>query len=335
MLNFDALKVDLVRLAEQAGSQMKFASGEWRGNCPIHRGDNKSAFVIYDDDGKQKWKCWSNDCGSGDALDLVMKLNNCDLKTAYRMLGGEANPDPVAVRQAATERAERAERQLQATIEKAQVALKDLREACAWESYHQQLEECEEAQGLWAQRGIPEVWQELWHLGYCKNFRATTSEGTLITPTLTIPIFGPAWELQNIRHRLLNPINPKDKYRPDRPGLPARPFMCDPDMGMNANNVLVVEGEIKSMVTYITLDSLKWQVLGIPGKSWFSHIVDQLKGKRVIICFDPDAEAEAAEAANATGGKVVRLQVKIDDIINAGGLDQAGLRNLIKGATKP
>jgi hypothetical protein len=27
--------------------------------------------------------------------------------------------------------------------------------------------------------------------------------------------------------------------------------------------------------------------------------------------------------------------VKIDDVINAGGLDQAGLRNLIKGATKP
>jgi hypothetical protein len=262
-----------------------------------------------------------------------MAWHGVDLKAAIQYLMGDKKPDPATMHRIATERAERAEQRLKQTILAAQSAMKELQEARQWERYHQALEDSDYARELWERRGIPQVWQDLWRLGYCENFRVSTGEGSLVTPTLAMPIFGPGWELLNIRHRLLNPLKPSDKYRPDKPGLKSQVFMTDPDLGMNAENFLIVEGEIKSMVTYITLDSTKWQVLGVPGKTWFHKISDQLRGKRVVICFDPDADIEAAKAAKETGGKIIRLPVKIDDIINDGGLDKNGLRNLIKGAT--
>lgn len=334
-LDYIIEKNDLIAMAERAGTSMKKGPTDWRGCCPLHKGKDPDAFAIYVEDGKQKWKCFSGDCGCGDVLDFYAAWHGITLQRAIQELKGDSKPDPQAILRAATERAERAEKQLQATIALAQKALTDLREARAWEKYHAELEASDDARLMWANRGIPDVWQDLWRLGYCDRFTVNTRDGQLITPTLAMPIFGPGWELLNIRHRLLNPINPKDKYRPDRAGLPAAPFMADPDLGTEAENYLIVEGEIKGMVVYITLDSTHWQVLGIPGKSWFPHIAPKLKGKRVVICFDPDAETEAAQAAKDTGGKVIKLQDKIDDLINAGILGRDDLRGLIKGAQKP
>jgi hypothetical protein len=334
-LDYILAKYDLVDMATRAGTTMKHNQTDWRGPCPLHHGHDPNSFAIYSEDGKQKWKCFSSTCGCGDVIDFYAAWHGVDLKTAITEMRGDSKPDPLAITKAATERAERAEHQLQETIAQAQKALNDLKEARSWEKYHAMLDTNEEARNLWASRGVPQVWQDLWRLGYCDSFHVNTSAGSLVTSTLAMPIFGKDWELLNIRHRLLNPLNPKDKYRPDRPGLPAQPFMTDPDKGMDADNFLIVEGEIKSMVTYITLDSSKWQVLGVPGKSWFHKITGQLKGKRVVICFDPDADKEAEQAARDTNGKLIRLQVKIDDIINAGELDRDGLRNLIKEAVKP
>jgi hypothetical protein len=334
-IDFILSKYDLIEMTERAGASMKKNMTDWRGCCPLHNSQDPTSFAIYNEDGKQKWKCFSGDCGTGDVIDFYAALHGITLKAAINELKGDTRPDPAAIVKAAAERAERAEKQLQATIAQAQKALTDLKEARAWEKYHAMLDENEDARDLWASRGIPIIWQDLWKLGYCDCFKVSTREGLLITPSLSIPIFGKSWELLNIRHRLLNPTNPKDKYRPDKPGLPAQPFMTDPDMGMDAKNILVVEGEIKSMVTYITLDSTQWQVLGVPGKTWFHKIASQLKGKRVVICFDPDADVEAEQAARDCEGKMIRLQVKIDDIINEGGLDREGLRSLIKGAAKP
>ena len=326
---------DLVAMANQAGTQMVKRYSDWRGTCPIHIGTDKNEFAIYEENGKQYYKCFSGGCGSGDVIDFYMAWRKVDLKTTINYFMGDKKPDPATMTNVAVERAERAEKKLKETIAAAQAALKDLQEARAWEGYHKQLEENEEARALWEKRGVPIVWQDIWMLGYCNAFRVSTSQGSLITSTLTMPIFGPDWELLNIRHRLLNPLNPKDKYRPERAGLASQAFMTDPDLGMKAENILIVEGEIKSMVTYITLDSPQWQVLGIPGKTWFQKIAEQLKGKRIVICFNPDAEKEASQAANETNGKMIRLPIKIDDLINDGNLEKMGLRNLIKGATRP
>lgn len=333
-INAILAKSDLLQIAERAGARFHHAGSEYRSKCPLHNGNNPTGFAIYTKDGKQQWTCFSGDCGAGDAIDFVMKHNHCDFVRACEILGGESKPDPESVRQAAVERAERAARDLEQHIRQSQAALDDLRRAQAWVAYHDALEESESARQLWRERGVPDDWQNYWQLGYSSGFQVATKDGRWITPTLTIPIFGLGWEVLTIRHRLLNPPTPNDKYRPERPGLSAHPFLGDPDRGLDHNRILVVEGEIKGMVSYLTLDDPNIQVIGIPGKSWFPHIADQLKGHDVTICFDPDADREALLAAKSIGGKVIRIAIKVDDAINTGAINQKSLIALISGARK-
>lgn len=68
--------IDLVKFAEdQAGAELTRSGRSWRGACPIHGGDNESAFAIYEKDaGEQRWKCFSGDCGGGDLIDLAREV---------------------------------------------------------------------------------------------------------------------------------------------------------------------------------------------------------------------------------------------------------------------
>ncbi len=326
---------DLVSLVEKAGGMPKKVCSEWRCACPLHGGHNPTGFAIYTEAGKQFWKCFSrSECGGGDAIDFVMKWQNLQFLAAVDYLGGSRQIDRAEMARLAAERAERAAKELEAQIIKAQATLAELRQAQTWIKYHEQLDQHPEQRALWNARGIPDVWQDLWYLGYAPNFSVSTASGLWKTPTLSIPIFqeGNSAEPISLRHRLLNPPTPGDKYRPDRAGLKAVPFIADPEH--KPDNVLVVEGEIKAMVSYITLDSTKWQVMGIPGKKIFHDLIPQLRGRQVIICLDPDALAEAEEMAQTVSGRVVELTVKIDDAINAGQLDRDTLRQLIRTSRK-
>jgi hypothetical protein len=337
MFNLDEVirNTSLVALVEQAGVTLHRAGHEWRGNCPLHGGDNPNAFVIYDSAGKERWHCFTrSECGTGDAVDFVMKLNRCDFPTACRILGGEETADPTVITAAAIEREQRAADALREAQQIHDQALSDLRASLAWERYHDYLTGHAEARKLWRERGIPDDFQNYWQLGYREMYTLTTPAGRWKTPTITMPIFGPGWELVNIRHRLLNPYNPKDKYRPELSGLGTSPFMTDPDAGFDAENILVVEGEIKSMVTYITLDTEKYQVIGIPGKTSFKKIIESLTGKNVVICFDPDANKEAEDAARLVGGRMFSMPIKIDDAILAGALNKKMMIRMFSSARR-
>lgn len=330
-MNIEAVKqsVDLVSLVEKAGSQLKQHGNEWRGSCPLHGGNNPTSFVVYDD---RHWTCFSGDCGNGDVLDFVMKWKGITLSEAYRFLGGQDKVDPLEVARLAEERVKRATAEMEAKMVEYQALLDDLKQTQKWLQYVAQLENTPRAQQLWKMRGLPESFQSYWQLGYCPDFTVNSDNGKWHTDTLTIPVFDKGWAPLNIRHRLINPYNPKDKYRPDRPGLKAQPFLCDPDLGFDCERVLVVEGEIKSMVTYITLDSTKWQVIGIPGKN--TKIGEKLLYKDVFICLDPDAREEARDLARITRGRILDLPDKIDDMIIGGEIDKLSLQNLIRSSRK-
>ena len=191
----------------------------------------------------------------------------------------------------------------------------------------------DKARELWRNRGVPDVFQDIWQLGYCNDFIYRTKQGNATSASLVIPIYQIGKDDPiNIRHRLLYPLNPGDKYRPERPGLKSAPFIADKDN--DHERVLIVEGEIKAMVTYIELDDTGLQMYGIPGKNSFSSMVNNLEGKDVYILFDPDAGDEAIKAAQAVRGKVINLQIKIDDAINAGYLDAAAIRRMMKNARR-
>ena len=333
-MNIDAIiqKTDLIELAERDGAQFtKHATG-WHSACPLHHGDNKTAFSVWFEDGKQKWHCFTRDCGGGDVLDYVMVRDRVDLKRACEILGGNDPMTQDEILKAAEERRIRAEAHEEKKRAEYKQALAELWAAKAWERYYQNLDTSLFARKIWQDKGIPDDWQDLWKLGYCPEFTYYSNDTKYKSPSLTIPIFTEDYTPANIRHRILHPHDPKDKYRPDRPGLKALPFLADIEHGANECN-LIVEGEIKAMVSYIWLDSVKWQVYGIPGKSNYREICEKLKGRRVWVLFDPDAVEQAQDAARIIGGaRIVDISEKIDDALNRGYLDTNEFRRLLRMA---
>ena len=309
-------------------------SDEWRGACPIHKSENKNGFALYQDKGKWYWRCYSGECGGGDVIDYIQKMNNCDFSTACRILGGETVNNREEIARAAEDRANKAILQMEQDFAKYKLVLDELKQTQAWLKYYNNLQSDLNIRTLWSKRGIPDVFQDIWQLGYCPSFTVSTQSGKWNTPTLTIPIFGEGNEPLTIRHRLLNPPTPNDKYRPEKPGLHSHPFIADPENGYKIDNVLVVEGEIKSMVTYLTIDDPNLQVIGIPGKNNFRNIESKLVGHNVIILFDPDATIQAFEAARKVAGRVVNLPMKVDDAINDGILNKHSLKRLLADARK-
>lgn len=328
-----ALSADLIRLCEQAGAQFHKVQGSYRSHCPLHGGDGKNNFSIYQDAGKLKWKCHSANCGQGDVIDFVMVWKNLDLKGAIQYLTGDEAITPEEAVQFSSERAERAQQWKEQKEQEYKDALHELWRARAWEMYYHNLLVNNQARRLWNDRGVPDVFQDIWQLGYTDKFSYYTDAGRWISPSLVIPIFAVGQdEPINIRHRILNPANPTDKYRPERAGLRSAPFIADPQN--EHERVLVVEGEIKAMVSYIALDDSMLQVYGVPGKNNFSALMDTLKDREVYILFDPDAGEQAVQAARDVKGKVINLKIKVDDAINAGYLIGNDLRRLMMSARR-
>jgi hypothetical protein len=323
---------DLIQIAERDGAVFKKHATGWSSACPIHHGDNKTAFSVWIEDGKQKWHCFTKDCGGGDVIDYVIARDHVDLKRACEILGGGAPMTATEIIKAAEERRIRAEAHEAKKRSEYSQALAELWAAKSWERYYQNLDTNLQARKIWRYKGIPDDWQNYWKLGYCPEFSYYTDDVKYTSPSLTIPIFTENYTPGNIRHRILNPHDPNDKYRPDKPGLKALPFIADVN-GKDHECNLIVEGEIKAMVSYIWLDSDKWQIYGIPGKRNYRELCEKLKGRRAWILFDPDAQEQAQDAAKIIGrARIVDIQMKVDDALNAGYIGTGELRRLLRNA---
>jgi len=299
---------DLRVLVEKAGGQFG-RSG--RTACPIHGGHDATGFAVYENAGREYWKCFSGDCGGGDVIDFVMVWQGLDFKRACEFLGGNIQADPVEMKRLADERVERAKKEFEDKQHRLEAARKELQVAERHLHYHQTMGDW--ARRMWIERGLDEGMQDFFTLGACDSFRINEDYQT---PTLTIPILGERRELLNIKHRLVKPQNPKDKYRPEKSGLGAfPPFLAIPEMGYDGGIIIVTEGEIKAMVVWATLEETDIQVIGIPGRSQFKSVENDLMGKNVIVIPDPGAEKEAVELARAVKGRFLTLPDKVDDFI--------------------
>lgn len=308
-MNIEAvlIKTDLFELVRMAGGEV---NSHGRCACPLHGSRDNNSFHVYTDAGKQKWKCFSNDCGGGDALDFVQKWRGWDLKQAYEFLGGEQQYDPQEMKRLADERHTRAVAELEDKQRRVEAARKELQVAERHLYYHQNMGEW--AVSMWNARGLDEGLQSFFTLGACDDFLVNEYH----TPTLTIPIFSEQNELLNIKHRLVNPKNPKDKYRPETHGLGAfPPLLAVPAMGYDGDLIVVVEGEIKAMVTWTRLPAFDFQVIGVGGKNAFKPLAEKLQGKKTVIIPDPGGEKEAVDLARAIGGRVFYSPDKIDDYL--------------------
>jgi len=300
------------------GEFRKFGPHEWHGVCPFCGGNDR--FVIFTDRQYPSWNWMCRKCHPD--MGWIDEINP-NLKQP---------PDP----QTLLRMAEQREAALKREIEAAQAVVKELQEAQLWLKYHMQL--TGEARRLWEKRGIPQFFQDYWGLGYEPDRVIFANGSEYHTPTLTIPIFETLTKnLTNIRHRLLKPPTPGDKYRPERKGLPAPLFVADYERPIR-DRVMLVEGEIKSMVSYITADDPKLQVVGVPGKNMPDWMYPKFaEADPLYLCFDPDAIKEAKAAALHLGKdrcRLIELPDKIDDLILHHKLGKGWMRGVLNQAVR-
>lgn len=322
---------DLRTLVERAGGQ---PDNHGRCACPLHGGQNESAFSIFIKDGREFWKCWTSDCGGGDAIHFVQKWQGLDFKNACAWLGGDVISDPVAMEQSAKERLEQAKIEHEEARLKVEARRQELQVAKLHVFYHETMKEW--ARLEWVKRGLDESWQGLWTLGSCDDKKISFKGNEYHTPTLTIPLVDEKYNLLNIKHRLLNPPKINDKYRPEKEGLGTfPPFIAFPDVGFNSDLIWIMEGEIKAMVTASISPDAGWQFIGVPGQDSYDKLSSELfKGKNVIVVPDPNAERKAWNFAKKINARFLMTPEKIDDLINENGYRGDWLSSMNKQARK-
>lgn len=332
-------KSDLLGYVERAGGTPKGAGNRYACSCPLHGGENPTAFSIYFQDGRWKWKCFTDECGGGDAISFVEKWQGIDFKRACEWITGGAIEDVEGMRESAAARLEKARLETIAAQEREQARRKELQTAERHLYYHKMRTQYHK--DVWTQAGIDEGMQDFWTLGGTEDFTYKVGETLYHTPTITIPIFSEENELLTIQHKLLNPVNAKDKYRPDVTGLHSHPFLAVPAMGFDGDLIFVMEGAKKAMVTWTRAD-VGWQTIGVMSQVEYRHLVEKLKpvGKRVIAIPDPDSDGNpnafklARELAHEVGGKIIRVPGKIDDMILQANLTQDHLWMMAKQARR-
>jgi hypothetical protein len=329
MFNPDVIiqSANLRQLVEQAGGEV---DNHGRCACPLHGGQNTNAFSVFHKDGKDYWKCHSGDCGGGDVIDFVRVWQGMNFKDACAFLHGDVISDPIALEKSAAERLEKAKAEHEETRLKVEARRHELQAAQKHLFYHEQRKQW--ARDMWTGRGLDEGLQDFFTLGACESFSISADYST---PTLTIPILDEDRLLLNIKHRLIKPLKANDKYRPETSGLGAfPPLLAIPEMGYDGDLIIVVEGEIKAMVTWARLDVSDYQVIGVSGKNSFMRVADQLAGKKVLVIPDPQGEKEAYQLARKVSGRVLEVPNKIDDFLIATNMTSDNFYSLIRQARK-
>lgn len=323
-------KSDLLAYVERAGGTPKGGGNRYACACVLHGGDNETALSIYFQDGRWKWKCFTGSCGQGDAITFVEVWQGLDFKRACEWIIGGAIEDAQGMKESAEQRHKAAEIELIAAQEREQARRNELRVAELHVRYHEGMMQYHKDE--WTKAGIDEGMQAFWTLGGRDDFTYFEGEQEYHSPTLTIPIFNESNELMTIQHRLLNPHNPNDKYRPERKGLHSHPFLAVPQMGFDGGIVWVMEGAKKAMVTWTRADS-DWQCIGLPSQESYKGMIEILKpiGNRVIVVPDPNSERnhnslkKAYHLAKEIKGKFLQVPDKFDDLLLATNANQNDL----------
>jgi len=310
--------VDLIAVVSQDTPLRRSGANEWQGRNPFHGGDNRRGITVYYDHGEAVWKfkCFTGDGLQGDVIDYVRLRGGLEFHEAINQLRGGIGDwrrrEPVATlppdeRSAPLEwsLAERYARLLDLPIDpsgKDQTTPRD----------------------LWHRQGMDDATIARFKLGYCPSCPTAfdPADKQRRFPSLTIPV-DYAGELLTIRHRLLTPVDPKDKYRPHRKGAGLYLFNRD-SLSCESRDVLIVEGEKKAMVLCrLGVDQMIPVISATGGvKAWLGRyrgVWAPLLAERasVYVLFDPGSEETAERTAYLFGrrGHVVTLPDKVDDLL--------------------
>lgn len=303
-------------------------SNEWSSACPQCGGSNGLRRDLSD-----RFRMFGGDNGTG-------ARGWCRQCSYFAFADDDQNrPSPEQIQIATAERLRLAEQENRRIKEK----LQRIADADFWKRWHDDMEP--KHRELWERQGIIEYFQDYYRLGYCPDYKFHYGSEEKHSPTMTIPHYGPAWELVNIQHRLLQPPEPGDKYR-QMAGVPAAVFLTEPDEPL-VGGVLVVEGAKKAIVTYSNIDTkLKLTVIAFPSKTPSSSMLEILdRAEPIYLALDPDAYgtagAKGKPAVNRIADRLgrerillVKLPVKPDDFFVLFGGETIDFTRYLKTAVR-
>jgi len=81
--------IPLLTVAKSYGVALRRSGSELIGPCPLHNGDNPTAFHLNPD--KNRWRCFTQ-CGYGDVIDFVANMEGCSLLDAAVQLATDYVP---------------------------------------------------------------------------------------------------------------------------------------------------------------------------------------------------------------------------------------------------
>lgn len=179
-------------------------------------------------------------------------------------------------------------------------------------------------------RGLSDSWIKYLKLGFIPDYTIKNrAHGKYHSPAFTIPIWSVGGFVQNIKLRMADPKEPRDRYRNYYES--GRSFLYVPlyDLPLTGAGV-VVEGEFKAAVVEQHLDDVNYRVVGLQSKTPDAELVSELKDlDPIYLCLDPDAfiredkqkETAVERMARLLGKErvlIVDLPCKPDDGINEG-----------------
>lgn len=217
----------------------------------------------------------------------------------------------------------------------AEAAIRHLEDDQLWARFYDDLRA--DGRAYWEQRGVPRAWQDLWQLGMRRDWRLPGVDGNWYAlDAASIPLRDANAKVLNLKYRLVNPPDAvKGRYRYHVKDVPGAPFICNPYKGVEGD-VLVVEGEIKAMVTFATLDDADKQALGMPGLTPGPATVEALKdAERITLVTDPGSREQTWALVKSLGRERCRVLIppaKIDDAIIASHMNKRELGRLLANA---
>lgn len=338
------LRQNLVEYIGKYTQLKKVSAHEYAGPCPVCSGRDR--FHVHDTKGFFCRHC-TGDQKFGDLADFTKLAFGWTLKETLQRfnLDRRATPEEIATMDA--ERKTREEQERKTELEKQAEVACELTVSGIAQVYNRNLTHFPEARKMWNARGLSDDWIAYYSLGYCPSRKY----GEFTSASLTIPYIRPnfaqnpeggadvAWNIVQLKHRLLASDAPGGKYRSHFAGAGSHLFYTDLYQRHIMGDLLIVEGEIKAMVTWSTLwigddcFAPRLTVIGIPGQGWRSEWAEEFnRADRVMICLDPDAQKSAARLAGMITKPVknILLPDKIDDLINMGVLDAEKLLAILR-----
>jgi hypothetical protein len=333
-------RVDLLALIEPTTKLRKVAAREYAGPCPRCGGTDR--FRVNVDKGWFCRQCYA-ERNWYDQIDFRAWLFGETWGQAVQHLVGRRPIDPEALAKIQHEREERERQQVADELAARQIARARLNDSRLWETYHANLDD--HSRALWRARGLRDDWQDYYQVGYCPSREWVSGDNRFTSDSLTIPYLQYAAPAQftciSLKHRLLATDAPGGKYRPEFAGLGNQLYTPWYEQPIG-ENVLIVEGEIKAMVTFSNL----WRgadledaapnltTIGIAGMNAKTSLLSALdKAEKIYICLDPDARKQAADLARSMGAdrcKVIHLPEKVDDLFVMGALTTNSFLKLLE-----